>query len=248
MIMNEMTLSIIIPAYNEEERLGKSLKEISGKAGRYFSRLEIIVVDDGSNDRTVELAEEFMAGCRGSNTECRVIRLAENRGKGHAVKRRMLEASSEIALMTDADLSTPIEELERIARLREREEADIVIGSRALVNSDVRIHQPWYREYGGKAFNLVVRAITWLPFRDTQCGFKLFKMSSCREIFEKLEIERFAFDVEILFIARSRGLKVIEEPVIWRHSEGSKVKMIPDSVATFFQLLRIRANSFRGRY
>ena len=246
--MNDVFLSIIVPAYNEEMRLGSSLQEIFEKVGREFSRFEIIVVDDGSNDRTVELAEEFGAGCNGEDTVCRVIKVSENRGKGYAVKRGMLQASGEIALMTDADLSTPIEELGRLASLLEREGADIIIGSRALASSDVRVHQPWYREYGGKAFNLVVRAITCLPFRDTQCGFKLFRMSSCREVFERLEIDRFAFDVEILFIARKRNLKVLEEPVIWRHSEGSKVKMLPDSAATFIQLLRIRLKSLRGRY
>ena len=159
-----------------------------------------------------------------------------------------MEASAELSLMTDADLSTPIEEVEKLVLVMEEEGADIVIGSRALSSSDVRVHQPWYREYGGKGFNLFVRVITMLPFSDTQCGFKLFRTAACRRIFEKQKIDRFAFDVEILFAASKAGLKIREEPVTWRHSQGSKVNMLPDSIRTFIELLRIRINSIRGFY
>jgi len=246
--MSNIRLSIIIPAYNEEMRLVGSLEDIVEKVSGVFSPFEIIIVDDGSGDGTVAVAEDFIRTCKGSGTVCKVLKVPENRGKGHAVKMGMMEASGDITLMTDADLSTPIEELERLVLLMENEGPDIVIGSRGLSGSDVRIHQPWYREYGGKFFNLIVRGITWLPYRDTQCGFKLFRMASCRSIFEKLRINRFAFDVEILFIAKAMGLKVIEDPVIWRHSEGSKVNMLSDSIVTFMELIHIRWNSFLGRY
>jgi dolichyl-phosphate beta-glucosyltransferase len=243
--MKNTDLSIIIPAFNEEKRLRDSLAEILEKAGAVFPSIELIVVDDGSTDETSAIAEVFIKS--GSNPG-RVIRIPENRGKGYAVKKGLLAASGSLALMTDADLSTPIEELERLVQLLEQRNADMVIGSRGLSASDVRVHQPWYREYGGKAFNFFVRAVTFLPYRDTQCGFKLFNLSSCRGIFEQLRVNRFAFDVEILFLAEKAGLKVVEEPVIWRHSEGSKVNMLPDSILTFLELLQLRWDYFRGRY
>ncbi len=243
--MKNRELSIIIPAFNEEKRLRDSLEEILEKAGAVFPAIELIVVDDGSTDETAAIAESFI---KAGNTPGRVIRIPENRGKGFAVKKGLLCASGSLALMTDADLSTPIEELERLVLLLEQRKADAVIGSRGLSASDVRVHQPWYREYGGKAFNFFVRGITSLPYRDTQCGFKLFNLSSCRGIIEQLRIDRFAFDVEILFLAEKAGLKVVEEPVIWRHSEGSKVNMLPDSVRPFLALLRIRWDYLRGRY
>lgn len=243
--MKKRELSIIIPAFNEEKRLRDSLAEILEKAGAVFPAIELIVVDDGSSDETAAIAEGFI---KSASKPGRVIRIPENRGKGFAARKGLLAASGSLALMTDADLSTPIEELERLVALLEQRNADVVIGSRGLSASDVRVHQPWYREYGGKAFNFFVRAITSLPYRDTQCGFKLFRLSSCRGIFEQLRINRFAFDVEILFLAGKSGLKVVEEPVIWRHSEGSKVNMLPDSARTFLELLQIRWNFFRGRY
>jgi dolichyl-phosphate beta-glucosyltransferase len=243
--MKNTDLSIVIPAFNEEKRLRDSLEEILEKAGVVFPSIELIVVDDGSTDKTSAIAEAFI---KSGSYPGRVIRIPENRGKGFAVKKGMLAASGRLALMTDADLSTPIEELERLVVLLEKRNADGVIGSRGLSASDVRVHQPWYREYGGKAFNLIVRGITSLPYRDTQCGFKLFKLSSCRGIFEQLRVNRFAFDVEILFLAEKAELKVVEEPVIWRHSEGSTVNMLPDSVRTFLELLRIRWDFSRGRY
>ena len=246
--MKNTELSIIIPAYNEEKRLQGSLEEMRDKAGEVFSSIELIVVDDGSTDRTVAIAEEFVLTCNKPGIVCRIIRIPENRGKGYAVKKGMLEASGELALMTDTDLSTPIEELARLVLLMKEKNADAVIGSRGLSLSEVRIHQPWYREYGGKAFNLLVRGITFLPYKDTQCGFKLFRTHSCRRIFEQQRVHRFAFDVEILFIAEKAGLKVLEEAVIWRHSEGSKVNMLPDSARTFLELIHIRWNNFKGLY
>ncbi len=243
--MKNIDLSIIIPAYNEEQRLLGSMEEILEKAGILFATVELIIVDDGSTDATAEIAEGFMRSCNNSG---KVIRIPENRGKGYAVRRGMLESSGFLTLMTDADLSTPIEELERLALLMEEKQVDMIIGSRGLFASDIRVHQPWYREYGGKAFNFFVRAITSLPYRDTQCGFKLFRTGTCRKVFEKQRIDRFAFDVEVLFIAERIGLKVVEEPVIWRHAEGSKVNMLPDSVRTFCELIHIRWNNFRGMY
>lgn len=235
-------MSVVIPAYNEEDRLRNSLQEILAGVETVFPLVELIVVNDGSTDGTRKIAEEFSRECLGSGPLCRVINLSENRGKGRAVREGFLAASQTLVLMTDADLSTPVEELTRLLRVMDRENADIVIGSRALRDSDVLVPQPWYREYGGKGFNLMVRAITRLPYRDTQCGFKLFKADRCRSLFVNQKIDRFAFDVEILFNAMRSGLRVVEEPVVWKHAEGSKVRMLSDSFWTFCELVRIRIN------
>jgi len=238
--MKQGKLTIVIPAFNEEKRLDSSLEKMAEFTSGLFASVEMIVVDDGSSDRTASIARSFSESHKNSGPECRVISFSENRGKGAAVRQGMLEASGELALLTDADLSTPIEEIEKLLGVMETGEADIVIGSRALKSSRIRVHQPWYREYGGKVFNLLVRLITMLPFHDTQCGFKLFRLQSCRSIFAVQKTDRFAFDVEILYRAVKSGLRVVEEPVVWNHSAGSTVNMLPDSWHTFCDLVRIR--------
>src|ERR1700733_3204646 len=200
------TLSIVIPAYNEEQRLPATLDRI----GSYVERspvpvAEILVVDDGSRDGTAALAE-----ARGGIV--RLVRNPGNRGKGYAVRNGMLAAKGDWILSTDADLSAPIEELEKLIAAVRRENAVVAIGSRALNRKLVKVHQPMMRELSGRAFNTVMRLVTGLPFRDTQCGFKLFRQDAAREIFSRQIEEGFSFDVEDLVIARVLGLKSIEVP------------------------------------
>jgi glycosyltransferase involved in cell wall biosynthesis len=238
------SLSIVIPAYNEERRLAATLERINtylAGAGWKFS--EIVVVDDGSRDGTVALVENFAA-----RAPCvRLVRNPGNRGKGYSVRHGMLEAKGEWALFTDADLSSPIEELEKLWSKAQETHAEVAIGSRALDRSLVGTHQPLLREYAGRAFNLAVRVITGLPFWDTQCGFKLFETRAAREIFRRQQLERFGFDVEVLFIARKLGYSAIEVPVRWNDVAGTKVSTL-NGLAAFLDPLRVRVNQWKGRY
>lgn len=235
------TLSIVIPAYNEEQRLPGTLDRI----GSYVERspipvAEILVVDDGSRDGTAALAE-------GRGGIVRVVRNPGNRGKGYAVRNGMLAAKGDWILSTDADLSAPIDELEKLIAAVRREDAVVAIGSRALNRKLVKVHQPMMRELSGRAFNLVMRLVTGLPFRDTQCGFKLFRRDAAREIFSRQIEEGFSFDVEDLVIARVLGLKSIEVPVEWSNVEGTKVSLT-QGMKSFADLVRIRGRAVRGYY
>jgi dolichyl-phosphate beta-glucosyltransferase len=233
------SLSIVIPAYNEENRLPSTLKRVKqyiAESNWEFS--EIIVVDDGSKDGTVSAAE--MAGAR-------VLRNPMNRGKGYSVAHGMLEARGEWALFSDADLSTPIEEIEKLWRAAEQEHAPVVIGSRAVDRSLVGVHQPVLREAAGRAFNVVMRLVTGLSFRDTQCGFKLFETSAAREIFERQTLERFGFDVELLYIAGQLGYRALEIPVKWNDVAGTKVSAL-SGIKAFADPFRVRWNGMKGRY
>jgi len=236
------SLSIIIPAYNEEKRLPATLERISsylGRAGWEFC--EVLVVDDGSTDNTVAAAE--------SARKCtvRVLRNPGNRGKGYSVRHGMTEAKGEWRLFTDADLSAPIEELQTLWAAAEKSGAQVVIGSRALDRSLIGVHQSVFRETAGKLFNLAVRVITGLPFWDTQCGFKLFEARAAREIFSRQQLERFGFDVEVLFIARKLGYRAIEVPVHWNDVTGTKVGAV-GGLSAFLDPLRIRVNQLKGKY
>jgi glycosyltransferase involved in cell wall biosynthesis len=233
------SLSIIIPAYNEEKRLPGTLQAIE----RYLKNdawefAEIVVVDDGSSDRTAAVARA--AGAR-------VLENPGNRGKGYSVRHGMLEAKGEWSLLTDADLSAPIEELDRLWRAAGHERAEVAIGSRALDRSLIGVHQPAFRETMGKLFNLVMRIITGLPFRDTQCGFKLFQTAAASEIFRRQRLEGFGFDVEVLYIAQHLGYRTLEIPVRWNDVAGTKVSLTR-GVAAFFDPLKVRWNGIRGVY
>jgi dolichyl-phosphate beta-glucosyltransferase len=249
-----LELSIVIPAYNEEGRLGRTLSRIReyfserrvppGVAPKIaLSQLEILIVDDGSKDGTAHIAEEWSR-----EMPCvRFVSNPENRGKGYSVRHGMLEARGRLALFTDADLSSPIEEIEKLlAALAAGNE--IAIGSRALDRSLILIHQSRHRELAGIAFNGLVRVITGLPFHDTQCGFKIFRREPSRIIFEQQRIERFGFDPEILFLAQRHGLRIAEVPVRWAHDPATKVRVLRDSVMMFRDLLVIRWNGLLGRY
>ena len=199
---------------------------------------EIVVVDDGSRDSTAAIARK--GGVR-------LIENPGNRGKGYTVRHGVLEAKGDWVLFTDADLSSPIEEVERLWTAAEREAAEVAIGSRALDRSLVGVHQPWLRESMGRFFNLVMRVVTGLPFRDTQCGFKLFDTAAARQIFDRQKLEGFGFDVEVLFIAKALGYRAIEVPVRWDDVAGTKVTMLRGFQA-FVDLVRVRWNALRGAY
>jgi dolichyl-phosphate beta-glucosyltransferase len=235
------TLSIVIPAYNEEQRLPATLDRILSYVDQSpLPVAEILVVDDGSRDRTASLIEQ-----RGG-----VVRLVSNpgnRGKGYAVRNGMLAAAGDWILSTDADLSAPIEELEKLFIAVRRENAAVAIGSRALDRKLVKVHQPMMREFSGRAFNVVMRAVTRLPFRDTQCGFKLFRKDAAKSIFSRQKEEGFSFDVEDLVIAQALGLRSVEVPVEWSNVEGTKVSL-SQGMKSFADLLRIRRRAVRGDY
>jgi glycosyltransferase involved in cell wall biosynthesis len=233
------SLSIIIPAYNEAKRLPASLVKVR----EYLSAspwefAEVVVVDDGSADDTVHVARD--AGVR-------VLQNPGNRGKGYSVKHGMLEAKGEWALFTDADLSTPIGEIEKLWSALVDEPAQVAVGSRAVDRSLVGVHQPWLREAVGRVFNAAMRLVTGLPFKDTQCGFKLFQTSAGREVFSRQQLDGFGFDVEVLFIAKQLGFRSLEVPVRWDNVEGTKVSLLL-GFAAFLDLLKVRRNALQGKY
>jgi dolichyl-phosphate beta-glucosyltransferase len=240
------SLSVIVPSYNESARLGRSLATIFAYLGRNHPQSEVLVVDDGSTDDTVEVAERSFIDRQG--IDARVIRVQPNRGKGNAVRAGMLAARAQIALFTDADLSTPIEETSKLVNAIEREGVDLAFGSRGLDRSLIGVHQSWRREQGGRFFNFIVRMATGLPFWDTQCGFKAFRMDVFRPLAEVSRIDRFGFDVELLYIANLAGLNLKEIAVRWDHNDGSKLNVISDSLRAFDEVRAIRGFASRGVY
>jgi len=236
-------LSIVVPAYNEEARLGASLAKIASYLEAAGLDAEVLVVDDGSKDGTADVAAKALSGLRG-----RVVRNGENRGKGYSVRQGVLEARARFVLLTDADLSTPIEEHAKLAAVIRDRDLDVVIGSRALPGSDVQVRQAWPRQTMGRTFNKIIRALTGLPFRDTQCGFKLLDRERVKPVFEKMVVDRFAFDVELLFLCERFGLSVAEVPVIWRDAPGSKVSILRDPLNMLVDVLRVRWRFRRGLY
>ncbi|MBN2429849.1 MAG: glycosyltransferase family 2 protein [Acidobacteria bacterium] len=237
-------LSIVIPAYNEQFRIGGSLKKINEFLLDASFPAEILVVDDGSADLTHRVLQQIKPDMA---VPLRIIRFPENRGKGAAVREGVLAAQGECILFTDADLSTPIVELLTLLTRLGQEEADIVIGSRGLPDSNITVRQNPLRQLSGKIFNRLIRLLTRMPFRDTQCGFKLFRQEVARELFSELSFPGFAFDVEILFHAGRRGYKVLEVPVTWANSEGSRVRFFRDSLRMFSNLVRLRWSARKPR-
>jgi dolichyl-phosphate beta-glucosyltransferase len=233
------SISIIIPAYNEEKRLPATLERVRDYLHREeWEFWEVIVVDDGSKDATGDVARRAKA---------RVLANPGNRGKGYAVRHGMLEAKGEWVLFSDADLSAPIEELDKLWNAAERENAGVAIGSRAIDRSLIGVRQPRFREDIGRFFNLLMRAITGLPFHDTQCGFKLFETGAAREIFSRQRLDGFGFDVEVLYIARHLGYKCLEVPVRWNDVAGTKVSPWL-GLAAFLDPLKVRWNGITGKY
>ncbi len=241
-----LSLSIIIPAYNEEARLSNTLREVFAYLNEHVPQSEVIVVDDGSTDRTTHIAEASFA--RAGGIEAHLIRVMPNRGKGHAVHRGLLAARAPVALFSDADLSTPITELPKLLAPIRSGEYDVVFGSRALDRKLIGTHQSWRREQGGKAVNLLVRARTGLPFYDTQCGFKAFRMNVFRPLVGAARIERFGFDIELLYLARRADLRMLELPVRWNHYEGSKLSPARDGLRMLGEVQAIRRHARAGVY
>lgn len=238
------SLSIVIPAYNEERRLPATLAEVSRYLEtRSLDFVEIVVVDDGSRDGTAVLVEEASR----RDARIRLLRNPGNRGKGYAVRHGMREARGEWVLFSDADLSAPIEELDKLEAAIERAGADGAIGSRALDRALVGRHQSAFREFSGRVFNLVMRLVTGLPYRDTQCGFKVFRRDVARELAARQQSDGFGFDVEILYIAKKLRRRILEVPVCWFNVEGTKVSLW-NGVAAFADPLRVRWNDLKGLY
>ncbi|HOB74570.1 MAG TPA: glycosyltransferase family 2 protein [Phycisphaerae bacterium] len=239
------TISIIIPAYNEADRIGRSLVEVLRFAADYRGGAEVIVVDDGSTDATAALVESLQAN---AGERLKLVRHTHNRGKGASVRTGFEQAGGEIVLFTDADLSTPIAEAERLIGPVEAGECDVAIGSRAMAQSLIQVQQSWVRRTMGRTFNRLVRMWTGLGFSDTQCGFKAFRRSSMARVFALQRLEGFAFDVELLYLAAKFGLRVLEVPVTWSHVGQSRVSLVGDSAAMLVELIRIRLNDWRGLY
>ena len=238
------SVSIVIPAYNEEARLPATLEAVVAYLRqKNFAFVEVVVVDDGSRDGTVELVERW----RRDHACIRLLKNPGNRGKGFTVRHGVLDAKGDWILYTDADLSAPIAELDKLMAAAQRVEAQVAIGSRAIDRSLVGVHQSAFRELSGRAFNVLMRLITGLPFLDTQCGFKLFSAAAAREIFSRQQLDGFSFDVEDLVIAKSLGLRAIEVPVVWNNVEGTKVSTLA-GVASFLALVGIRWRALTGRY
>ena len=240
------SLSVVIPAYNEAVRLGNTLRAVVDYLRQHAPDSEVIVVDDGSSDQTAELARQSLRNAGHLRTS--VISYKSNLGKGRAVRLGLLAARGDVALFSDADLSTPISEAPKLVEPIVNGECDVTFGSRALQRNLIGVHQPWRREQGGRVFNLVVRLATGLPFWDTQCGFKAFRMSVCRPLVEAATVDRFGFDVELLYLAFSAGLNLREIPVRWDHNEGSKVSVVSDSFRMLSEVGLIRQQAHRGVY
>jgi len=237
------SFSVIVPAYNEESRIIPTLKRIHEYFKEKGSDFEIIVVDDGSTDNTALVVNDLSGRLRNIH----LVRLSDNAGKGGAIKRGIGSARGALVLTCDADLSTPVEEVEKLLSYLRRG-FDIAIGSRGLSQSDIVVHQPWYRERMGKIFNGFVRVLVMKGIRDTQCGFKLFHGDVARRLFSKSLIPGFAHDVEILFLAVKEGYKIAEVPVKWLNSPSSRVRLLKDPLKMFLELIRIRGYHIMGKY
>ncbi len=238
--LSDFMISIVIPCYNEEKRiintLKKTIKYLENKKYNY----EIIIVDDFSKDNTIKIIDNL------KNKKIKILQNEKNYGKGYSIKKGMLNAKYPLVLFMDADLATPIEELDKFTK--EIKNYDILIASRKLNNSNISKKQPFYRQILGKIFLNIVKLFAIKEFKDTQCGFKLFKKDVAKDIFELQTINRFAFDVEILYIALKKNYKIKELPVKWIDQKGSTVNPVKDSISMLKDLLKIRFNDFLGKY
>ncbi|MCB2155245.1 glycosyltransferase family 2 protein [bacterium] len=228
-------LSVIIPAYNEEKRLPATLEQVQDYLAGQDYEWEVLVVDDGSKDRTIEVAEEVFRDPR-----CRVVRNPRNMGKGATIRNGMMQARGELRLFTDADNSTPIEETGKLVERMMAESADVAVGSRAIEGANVEVHQPFYREWMGRTFNLIVQLFALRGIKDTQCGFKIFTKDAAEYVFPRQQMDGFSFDVEVLFLAQRKGFKIVEVPVRWINSPASRVSPLSDSAKMFVDVMKLR--------
>jgi glycosyltransferase involved in cell wall biosynthesis len=236
-------LSIVIPAYNESARIEDALERVMSCIAKQEWDAEVLVVDDGSKDDTAAIVQRWMT----EYPRLHLIQNPGNKGKGYSVRNGLLQAAGDIVMFTDADLSAPMEEAERlIAALADG--ADVAIGSRWMDRTRQTIHQPLYRQFFGRCFNWITRTVMGLPYKDTQCGFKAFKRPAAQVIFRLQTIERWGFDPEILFIARKLRYVVREVPVTWGHDERSRMSYLKDGMKMLEDMARIRGNSIAGRY
>ncbi|MGH9497801.1 MAG: dolichyl-phosphate beta-glucosyltransferase [Terriglobales bacterium] len=241
--MPSPTYSIVLPAYNESERIAATIEKVAAFAGQRGWQAEIIVVNDGSTDDTAEVVRRCAAAC----PSVRLLQNPGNRGKGYSVRNGMLQAQGEILLFSDADLSSPIAEAEKLfAAIGDG--ADVAIGSRWLKTELQLRRQPLYRQLYGRVFNLALRLILGLQFKDTQCGFKAFSRSAAHRLFSLQKIERWGFDPELLYLAKRLQLRVDEVPVAWAHREGTRLNPLRDGIRMFGEMLQIRWHGLRGEY
>ena len=241
--VGEPRLSVVIPMYNEAARMRQSLPRLLSYLAAQPYSFEIIAVDDGSADNTPAVARELLADV----AQSRVIETHPNRGKGHALRVGMPASRGQFVLFTDADLSTPPEELDKFWPWMEQG-FDVVIGSRKMAGANVVRHQPWWRERMGKVFTWLSDVLATRGISDVTCGFKVFSRRAAHDLFRRARINDFSFDAEILFLAQRRGYPIKEVPVVWRDEEGTKVRVLRDAVRAFRGLMRIRANAAAGRY
>jgi len=235
--------SIIIPAYNENARLGSTLDRVLGYVSQQHWDAEVIVVDDGSRDTTADLVRRYAE----SQPSIRLLENPGNRGKGYSVRNGMLNASGDVLLFSDADLSAPIEESSRLFSAIQSG-ADVAIGSRWLQPEMQTHRQSLLRQFYGRLFNLALRILLGLNFKDTQCGFKAFTRDAAQQIFPQQRIERWGFDPELLYLARRSGLKVSEVAVHWAHVEGTRISPLRDGLRMIEEVLRIRWYAMTGKY
>ncbi len=237
-----MSVSIIIPAYNEEQRLPITLGETFDHFAGLGEPFEILVIDDGSRDSTPRIVEEF-ASSRGEQDNClgvKCLGYGGNRGKGYAVRYGMLRAQGDLRLFCDADLATPVEEYAVVLNAMRAQNAQIGIGSRPLRASHLMVHQPWYRELLGRGFNKAVRLLAVPGIADTQCGFKIFTAQAAQDVFSRCRLDGFAFDSEALYVAMRLGYTIAEVPIRWSHKAGSKVNMLRDGTRMLCDLTTVR--------
>ena len=241
--MERPTHSIIIPAYNEGARLDVTLEKVFHYVAQHGWEVEVIVVNDGSRDNTVEIVHSHMQ----KNSTLRLLENPGNRGKGYSVRSGMMHARGEVLLFSDADLSSPIEEAPKLLAAI-AEGADIAIGSRWMQSDLQTQRQPLYRQFFGRIFNLLLRLLLGLQFKDTQCGFKVFTRRAAQAIFPQQKIERWGFDPELLYLAKIYGFKVAEVPVAWAHSTGTRINPLRDGTRMVVEMLKIRWNALTGKY
>jgi dolichyl-phosphate beta-glucosyltransferase len=242
-VTDNFTVSIVIPAFNESGRILATLEAVVGCIRAHAWRAEVVVVNDGSTDRTAEVVRSFQAQA----PEVKLIENPGNRGKGYSVRAGMLRATTDVVMFTDADLSAPIEEADRLFAAIAGG-ADIAIGSRWLESGRQTHRQPLYRQFFGRCFNGVTRFVMGLPFADTQCGFKAFTREAAQTVFQLQTIERWGFDPEILFIALKRGYRVVEVPVSWAHDSRSRMSYLRDGMKMLEEIAIIRWNALTGHY